>query len=60
MNQSEANFLTKTIQRMMNKGTILEGLFGLGDGQGSLVCYNLWGHEELDTTEWMNWTEACW
>ena len=29
MNQSEANFLTKTIQRMMNKGTILEGLLDL-------------------------------
>ena len=24
---------------------------GIGDRQGSLVCYNLWGHKELDTTE---------
>ena len=24
---------------------------GIGDGQGSLVCYNPWGHKELDTTE---------
>ena len=24
---------------------------GVGDGQGGLVCYNSWGHKELDTTE---------
>ena len=24
---------------------------GVGDGQGSLVCYSPWGHKELDTTE---------
>ena len=24
---------------------------GLGDGQGGLVCYNPWGHEEQDMTE---------
>ena len=24
---------------------------GIGDGQGSLVCYNPWGHKELDMTE---------
>ena len=24
---------------------------GVGDGQGSLVCYIPWGHKELDTTE---------
>ena len=24
---------------------------GVGDGQGSLECYSLWGHKELDTTE---------
>ena len=24
---------------------------GGGDGQGSLVCYNPWGRNELDTTE---------
>ena len=28
-----------------------------GDRQGSLECCSLWGHKELDTTEWMNWTE---
>ena len=28
-----------------------------GDGQGDLVCFSPWGHDELDTTEWLNWTE---
>ena len=27
----------------------------VGDGQGGLVCYRLWGHKESDTTEWLNW-----
>ena len=31
---------------------------GVGDGQGSLVCCNLWGHKELDTTELMNWPDS--
>ena len=30
----------------------------VGDGQGSLACCSPWGHEELDTTEWLNWTEG--
>ena len=30
---------------------------GVGDGQGSLVCCSPWGCKELDTTEWLNWTE---
>ena len=30
---------------------------GVGDGQGGLACCNLWGRKELDTTEWLNWTE---
>ena len=30
---------------------------GVGDGQGSLVCCSPWGRKELDTTEWLNWTE---
>ena len=29
---------------------------GVGDGQG-LVCCSPWGRKELDTTEWLNWTE---
>ena len=27
---------------------------GVGDGQGSLVCYSPWGHKESDTTEQLN------
>ena len=27
---------------------------GVGDGQGSLVCYSPWGHKEPDTTERLN------
>ena len=35
----------------------LSKLWGVGDGQGSLVCHSSWGCKELDTTEWLNWTE---
>ena len=31
---------------------------GVGDGQGGLACCNSWDHKELDTTEWLNWTEG--
>ena len=27
------------------------GKLGVGDIQGGLACYDLWGHKELDTTE---------
>ena len=27
----------------------------VGEGQGSLVCWSLWGHQESDTTERLNW-----
>ena len=27
---------------------------GVGDGQGGLACYGLWGHKELETTEQLN------
>ena len=30
---------------------------GDGDGQGGLACCNAWGCKELDTTEWLNWTD---
>ena len=30
---------------------------GVGDGQGSLACCSSWNSKELDTTEWLNWTE---
>ena len=29
----------------------------VGEGQGSLECWILWDHKELDMTEWLNWTE---
>ena len=30
---------------------------GIGDGQGGPACWGSRGHRELDTTEWVNWTE---
>ena len=33
---------------------------GVGDGQGGLACCNSWGCKELDTTEWLSWTELNW
>ena len=30
---------------------------GVGDGQGGLACCSPWGLEELDMTEWWNWTD---
>ena len=30
---------------------------GVGDGQGVLECFSPWGRKQLDTTEWLNWTE---
>ena len=38
-------------------GHEFEQALGVGDGQGGLVCCSSWGHKELDTTEWLNWTE---
>ena len=38
------------------KGHEFEQALGDGEGQGSLECYSPWGHKELDTTEWLNWT----
>ena len=34
-----------------------EQAMGVGDRQGSLECCSPWGRKELDTTEWLNWTE---
>ena len=30
---------------------------GVGDGQGGLACCDSWGHKELDTTEWLIWSD---
>ena len=37
-----------------------EQALGTSDGQGSLGCFSLWGHKELDMTEQLNWTELNW
>ena len=34
-----------------------EWTLGDGDGQGGLACCDSCGCKELDTTEWLNWTE---
>ena len=31
---------------------------GIGDGQRSLACWGPWSLKDLDTTEWLNWTES--
>ena len=38
-------------------GCEFEQVLGVGDRQGSLECCSPWGCKELDTTEWLNWTE---
>ena len=35
-------------------GYEFEQVLGDGKGQGSLACCSLWGHNESDTTEWLN------
>ena len=35
-------------------GHEVESAPGVGDGQGSLVCWSLWGRKELDTTKQLN------
>ena len=32
-------------------GREFEQALGVGNGQGSLVCFSPWGHKELDMTE---------
>ena len=36
-------------------GHELEHAPGVGDGQGSLLCWSPWGCKESETTEWLNW-----
>ena len=33
---------------------------GVGVGQGCLSCCDSWGHKEVDTIEWLHWTELKW
>ena len=35
-------------------GPEFEQALEVGDGQGSLVCYDSWGRKELDMTERLN------
>ena len=35
-------------------GHEFEQTLGVGDGQGTLVCYSPWCRKELDTTERLN------
>ena len=39
-------------------GHEFEQALRVSDGQGSLACCSPWGHKELDTTEWLNWTDG--
>ena len=42
-------------------GQEFEQALGVGDRQGSLMCYSPWGRKESDTTERLNWTlETVW
>ena len=38
-------------------GREFEWTLGVGDGQGGLACCDSWGCKELDTIEWLNWTD---
>ena len=38
-------------------GYEFEQALGVPDGQGSLTYCSPWGRKELDTTEWLNWTD---
>ena len=40
-------------------GHEFEQTLGVGDGQGSLMCWSPWGRKKSDTTERLNWTELC-
>ena len=38
-------------------GHEFEQAAGVGEGQGSLAFCSPWGHQESDSTEWLNWTD---
>ena len=44
-----------TEDEMVHQFNVHEFEYTLGVGEG-LVCWSPWGHKELDTTEWLNWT----
>ena len=37
-------------------GHVFEQAEEVGDEQEGLTCCNSWGHKELDTAKWMNWS----
>ena len=39
-------------------GHDFEQALGVGDGQGSLACYSLWGRKESDTAEQLHFTHS--
>ena len=39
-------------------GHVFEQALGVGDGQGSLACCSPWDCKELETAEWLNWTQV--
>ena len=41
-------------------GREFEKALGDSEGQGSLACYSPWGRKEVDTSEQMNNSNACW
>ena len=41
-------------EQMRNLKQEFEQILGDSEGQGSLVCCNPWGHEELDMIEQLN------
>ena len=52
--------ITGTYYKARLNGREFEWTPGVGDGQGGLVCCNSWGRKEVDTIEWLNWTELNW
>ena len=55
---------SRFLQRMVEWHHWLNGqgfgwTLGVGDRQGGLVCCGSWSCKELDTTEWLNWTDMC-
>ena len=45
-------------QKMRWLDGITDSMGIVGDGQGGLACCSPWNRKELDTTEWLNWTDA--
>ena len=39
-------------------GHEFEQALGVGDGKESLACCSPWDRKEMDTFEWLNWTEG--